>query len=131
MPQLPQLARTDRCPDEHCRAPIGTEHTRDCHVAICLHTGAQRLPHTEDPPADPDHDCGLQTWTGYPPGSVEAAAHGLWVRPATAADTPFTGWLPCQPGDPGARPDLDRVMRSATWDRRRQVYDITTEDARD
>lgn len=68
------------------------------------------------------HLCGQDVWTGWPHGAIEAAEYGLFVREATTADQPLTGWIPCQPTDPGAVPDLDRLVRSGTWNSVRQVF---------
>lgn len=124
MPDLPLLAPTADCPDQDCPATIGQRHGTECSIAICLDSGIQRKLCTVDTAADRTHGCGEQRWTGYPPGSVEAAAHGLWVRPATADDQPHTGWIPCEPGEPDAVPDLDRVMRAGQWNRARQVWEL-------
>ncbi len=124
MPELPQLALTSTCPDTDCRAHIGQRHSRECTTATCLHNGQQRALHLDE---QHEHDCGRQVWTGLPAGTVEAAAHGLWVRPAGADDAPATGWIPCEPQTPGAVPDLDRVMRSGQWNRARQRFDLPAE----
>ncbi len=129
MPDLPRLAKTTECPDPNCKATLGTRHTPDCSKALCLETGAQRKLHLEAA-SHLDHDCGQQAWTGYPPGAVEAAAHDLFVRLATPADQPHSGWIPCEPGTPGAVPDLDRVMRIGQWDRDRQRFHIPADTGR-
>lgn len=130
MPNLPQLARVDRCPD--CTVGIGVKHRIDCLVALCVMTGQARVLHAIDQPPPPAglpfdldvHTCGEAVWTGYPAGAVEAAAYGLFVRPADPADAPFVGWIPCEPGEPGAVPDLDRLVRSAQWNPIRQVFEL-------
>lgn len=119
------------CPK--CPAEIGQPHTAHCPVARCLHTGEQRLMHwafgprriavtariadvvmvTED---EDNHDCGSDLWTGEMPGVVEARAFGWWCRPATTADAPLTGWIPCPPDTPGAVLDLNRLFTHAIWD---------------
>lgn len=142
MPNLPTLALVDRCPEPDCQARIGEKHLIDCHTAICVMTGQQRILHAADPPppvtiaawcagvvpVDLDvHICGEDVWTGRPHGAVEAAANGLFVRPATTDDAPQTGWLPCQPGEPGAAPDLNRLVRTGTWNPIRQVWELPAE----
>ena len=157
MPDLPQLAIVDNCPD--CKAPVGASHERDCLVAICVTTGQQRVLHQDDAapptvqcidiyparPVEPTgapcllgcgippwrhvvpvdaHTCGEDVWVGYPHGSVTAASYGLFVRPATAADAPLTSWLPCHADEPGAVPDLDRLVRSGTWNPIEQVWEL-------
>lgn len=161
MPDLPQLAILDHCPDEDCRVPIGTSHLADCRVAICVSTGQQRILHADDHhvfgelPRNPHggldlaaldsmdsllvdvaggsvHVCGEDVWTGRRHGTVEAAAYGLFVRWATDAEREATddgpavsGWIPCEPGEPGAVPDLDRVVREGRWNPIRQVWELT------
>jgi len=131
MPDLPQLAIADQCPDPGCEVPIGTKHRIDCLTAVCLATGQQRITHADDwhvaghPIGNDDgHDCGEDLWTGRARGTAEAAAHGLFVRQATDADAPLTGWIPCQPGDPGAQPDLHRVARAGRWNPVRHVWEM-------
>ncbi len=132
MPSLPQLAPAANCPDRDCGVPIGTKHRPDCQIAICVSTGHQRLIHHHGerrPPVDLGealvdvHVCGEDVWAGYPHGAVEAAAAGLFVRPATP-DAPRTRWVPCTPGYPGAVPDLARVVKTGTWNPVRQVWEI-------
>jgi len=135
MPDLPKLNPVDSCPDSHCEAPIGRKHTMDCLVAVCVTTGQQRILHAGDPPpltaglhVEVDaHICGDDVWAGWPHGAVEAAAYGLFVRHTTDADAGLTGWIPCDPGEPGAVPDLDRLARSGTWNPIRQVWEMPAE----
>lgn len=134
MPDLPQLALIQQCPDSDCRAQIGQKHQPGCLVAICVTTGQQRILHGENPPPPADlpidadvHICGTDVWTGRPHGTDEAAEHGLYVRPAAAADSPLTGWIPCQPGEAGAVPDLDRVVRAGRWNPIRQMFELGSE----
>ncbi len=138
MPHLPKLASaeiTDQCPD--CKVRIGEQHLADCLVAICIISGQQRALHGELPdlpvpaglPVDLDvHTCGSDVWTGRLHGVVEAVAYGLWVRPATADESALTeGWVPCEAGEPGAVPDLDRLARTGRWNPIRQVWELAAE----
>lgn len=147
MPDLPQLPIVDRCPDLDCLVPIGTRHLPECHVAICISTGEQRILHADDRhafgglPRNPHggldlaaldaidtltldvHICGQDVWTGRRHGTVEAAAAGLFVRKADVEGS-LSGWIPCEPGAPGAVPDLDRVVRDGRWNPIRQVWEL-------
>ncbi len=139
MPDRPKLASAeiiDQCPD--CKVLIGEQHTADCLVAVCVTTGHQRALHADLPdlpvpaglPADLDiHTCGFDIWTGRIPGVVEAVAHGLWARPATADESALTeGWVPCGPDEPGAVPDLDRLARTGQWNPIRKRWELTEEE---
>lgn len=123
MPELPELA--DTCPDHDCKAPIGRKHGMDCSIAICLSTGHQRLLHQNGDtlpampglPIDVDvHICGDDVWSGWPRGTVEAIELGMYVQPALIDHSPGTpGWVRCEAGDPGAVPDIARIL-AGTWD---------------
>lgn len=121
---LPTLA--DVCPDPDCAAPIGAAHGRGCTVAICLSTGVQRTHHEDSnlptalfkAPIAAVHGCGTDVWGGWPRGTVEAIEHGWFVQPARG--TP--GWVRCEPTDPGAVPDLARVLTEGVWDNKRQTW---------
>lgn len=119
------LLVAETCPDADCETPIGLPHLRDCHIATCLPTGVQRLLHTIEPPAG-DHHCGDQVWAGHHGGAIEAFVEGWFVRPAVPGD-PGDGWIPCNPGEPGAVPDLDRVARSGTWNPDKRRWEIPLE----
>lgn len=139
MPHPPQPAPSANCPDLHCQAPIGAPHHHDCLIAICVSTGHQRILHATDEyaathsaPLNPDtpidaHTCGADVWAGHPHGATTAATAGLFARRATAADAPLTGWIPCPPDEPGAVPDIDRLVRSGTWNRTGQIWELPAE----
>lgn len=50
-------------------------------------------------------------WTGELPGSEECRARGWFAKPAKYKST----WIPCDPDDPAAMPDLERLIRIAPW----------------
>lgn len=139
MPDLPQLA--DVCPDTDCRAPIGTKHRKGCTVAICLSTGVQRALHENDDTLLPTpgltidvdvHICGDDRWGGWPRGTVEAIEHGMFVQPAAAAHSAGTpGWVRCEAGDPGAVPDIARVLNTGVWDPVRQTWKVAAHGRRE
>lgn len=131
MHQLPRLPVADRCPDEDCQVPIGARHQPDCGVAICVSTGHQRRLHDLGAPRPAIdlgdgivdvHICGEDRWAGIPRGAVEAAAAGLFVYPDTDSR-----WTPCEPGTPGAVPDLTRVTQTGTWNPIRQIWALPAE----
>lgn len=127
------LEKTDRCPD--CQVGIGEPHEEGCDVARCLWDGGQRLScdyaldYSDEPECDPrrvdpddPHDCGKDAWTGYWPGSREAAEFGWWVYwdgpdPDRGWDYRGRGWVRVSADHPGARPDLNRIHIEAQWDR--------------
>jgi hypothetical protein len=101
------------CPD--CGVAPGEEHHPHCDVARCLHHGGQRLGCVLDniAPDEPDgHDCGKDVWTGEWPGDAECREFGWYARRNPAGP----GYLPCDPHDDGAVPDLNRLVTEATWD---------------
>ncbi len=80
--QLVAEARNDlqeqprRCPD--CGASPGRPHESGCDVERCSVTGQQSLSCLCDPAEhDRDHDPLFARWTGYWPGSLEAASLGI------------------------------------------------------
>lgn len=122
-----------RCND--CGVEPGQPHVDGCDVPRCHWTGQQRLQCDGTLAAeicrvlraanradladdlahhldldDPDHDCGVDIWTGEWPGEGDARALGFycyWGPP----------WIECEPDHPGARPDLNRLATHARWDR--------------
>jgi hypothetical protein len=51
-------------------------------------------------------------WTGEWPGDADAIALGWYARMVPGV----TGWYPCGKDDPGAMPDLTRLMTEGRWD---------------
>lgn len=123
----------DHCGD--CGVAPGTAHEVGCDVARCLWTGGQRIQCDGGLTAeccralveagkadlaeeleqylgleDSDHDCGGDIWTGEWPSSADAAALGFWTRWGPP-------WITCLPDHPDARPDLNRLVTEARWDR--------------
>jgi hypothetical protein len=131
MPDLPRLPLADLCTDQDCKVPVGAEHRPDCTVAICVSTGHQRLLHLEGPRRPltdlgglvDAHVCGADIWTGYPRGTVEAAAAGLFV----VRDQSTGRWTPCPDSADGAVPDLTRVIQAGTWNPIRQCWLVPAE----
>jgi len=62
----------------------------------------------DDVPAD-----GQLPWTGYWPGTQECVELGWFAKRIPGKD----GWHPCDPDEPGAAPDLNRLHQDATWNR--------------
>ena len=101
-PDRPDNPAEAGCPD--CGTPRSGPHADQCDVAECLATGLQRLscPH--------DHDHGQDTWTGTWPGEADAVRLGLW-----AVGVAGEGWVACEPGTPGAVPDLNTLFATCVW----------------
>lgn len=64
--------------------------------------------------------------SGRYPGQVEAAQWGWFTRetaPYVAPDGHLGhGWERCSRGDPGATPDVSRLVVEAVWDRSQQRF---------
>ncbi len=60
---------------------------------------------------DADHDCGSDVWTGEWPGAADARLLGWFTRWTVA------GWQRCDPDYTEARPDMNRLVSEARWDR--------------
>lgn len=100
----------DDCGD--CGARPGEKHHPRCDVPRCLVTGLQRF--SCDLAVSPLHDCGEQIWTGACPGDAECELFGWFSRMTPG------GWVACEPGWPGAGPDVSRLNPLGTkvyWDR--------------
>jgi hypothetical protein len=90
----PPLQRS--CPD--CGAGIGEPHHPGCDVERCTVCAGQRWMC-----GCAGHQPLAAAWTGEWPGAAECRAQGWW------AVRLVDGWVPCPPGTPGAREDLNRL----------------------
>lgn len=63
-------------------------------------------------------------WTGIWPGTEECIEFGWFSR--WVSDGKSVGrsgkWQSCNPGDPDAQPDFNRLHVEAVWDRKRRRY---------
>ena len=97
----------------NCGVAPGQQHEQGCTVARCIYCGWQ----------DISCDCGdldrpMTTWTGIWPGDLECVEYGLfskWGPP----------WIPCDPDEPGAGPDLNELNRmhakgELVWDKEKE-----------
>jgi len=111
-PQVQERLRARRCEECHdCGMPVGYPHEEGCDVATCLTTGHQKLSCGVLRDTHPG-DCGEDVWTGYWPGTIQAAAAGLW-----ASLIPGRSWQPSNWSDLDAIPDLNGLTTMGTWDR--------------
>lgn len=60
-------------------------------------------------------------WSGYWPGSQEAAALGWFSRWVEGQ-----GWVQCERDDPGAGPDLNRLFTRTVWNPQTRQYTVRT-----
>src|SRR5262249_18838244 len=67
-------------------------------------------------PPPPDEE--RLPWTGEWPGERECREFGWWTKPNLAGP----GYMPCEPDDPEAGPDLNRLRRDAVWDGRQTRF---------
>ena len=56
-------------------------------------------------------------WSGEMPGAVECREFGWFTRQEEGH-----GWVPCQPGEPGATEDFNRLHATAVWDPRKKRF---------
>ena len=102
---------------QDCGAKIGELHAHDCDVERCAYCGGQLI------------GCGCTVpdddrlpWTGDWPGVELCQENGWYAR--LVADR---GWVSCGPGEPGAAPDLNRLLVEAVWDREKKGFVKKTE----
>jgi hypothetical protein len=99
--------RDDRCPE--CRVRPGQVHRAGCDIEQCPYCGGQLISCDcrRRPPLDD-----RMPWSGIWPGVAECQEFGWYARLV-----PGAGWVSCDPGEPGATEDLNRLHVEATWDR--------------
>ena len=103
----------DNCPD--CGVAIGENHLTNCDIERCPKCGLQLL----------SCDCSNEAldgvtwipWTGEFPGVAEARALGWYSKLI-----PGSGWVSCDPSDPDATEDLNRLYSECVWDSTKQVW---------
>lgn len=91
-----------------CGVAPGQPHIDGCDVARCIECGWQRIGCDHE---DSDDGWGA-IWTGEWPGDVECREFGFWCLDKCAEGK---GWVPCPPGTPGAREDLNRLSHAAAF----------------
>ena len=117
----PKVTLTD-CPD--CGAKPGEIHILGCTAERCCYCGGQLLmclicdgcPELDDeelwaPPLDDRLE-----WTGTWPGEEECREFGWYAKACPG------GWVPCDPEDPKAIPDLNRLYSDARYDRNKRRF---------
>jgi hypothetical protein len=103
-----EMVSHDRCPA--CGTRPGQLHHDGCDVECCSGCGGQRF----SCGCGDDEGLARLPWTGEWPGVAECREFGWYARLV-----PGHGWEQCGPDEPGARPDLNRLILKATWDRER------------
>jgi hypothetical protein len=104
------IKKLDRCPD--CGVGIGEIHMSGCDVERCPYCGGQLLScccfgnGLDFVPLDD-----AMPWTGLWPGTAECEEFGWYSKPGPR------GWQSCDPSEPEAMPDLNRLVKDARWDR--------------
>jgi hypothetical protein len=96
-----------------CGAAPGEHHRPDCDIERCPYCGGQLIVCGHDPPLDD-----RILWDGFWPGEKECAEHGWVVR----FDENQGKYIPCEPGDPDARPDINRFRLEYCWNRRKELW---------
>lgn len=107
------------CPD--CNASSSERHVRGCDIEPCPYCGGQLLScyHANDSIPLDDR----MIWTGEWPGTAECSEFGWFVTQGPQ------GRVPCNPSDPDAEPDLNRVHLQARWDRLNKQFVLPTDDS--
>jgi hypothetical protein len=107
---------SNNCPD--CDAVPGQLHRPGCDVERCPYCGRQMIAceHSHTAAERPPDDDRLP-WTGRWPGEAECERLGWYAKLV-----PGRGWVPCTKDEPGAEPDLNRLLKKARWDRSGMVW---------
>jgi len=102
-----------------CGVQPGQLHARGCDVERCPYCGGQLIfCSCKDPPGCGIPDDDRIPWTGEWPGEAECREFGWYAKRNIGGP----GWEPCQPDEPGAHPDLNRLHIEAVWDRERKRW---------
>jgi hypothetical protein len=109
----------DECPD--CGAARGEHHRLGCDVEQCPYCGRQFIS-CECRRRAPLDD--RLPWTGLWPGVAECREFGWYARLVKGR-----GWLACEPDEPGASEDLNRLQIEARWDRANKRFVLPQEEA--
>lgn len=107
------------CPD--CGVHENTIHINGCDVERCAKCGGQLLTcncYRHNLPRVP--------WSGEWPGKAECREYGFWCRwqvteRSIALGAPG-GWERCEPGDPCATEDLNRLHEECVWNQKLQRF---------
>jgi hypothetical protein len=95
------------CPD--CGAAQGKYHRLGCDVEQCPYCGGQLYVCGHEPPSDD-----RLAWDGCWPGERECIQNGWYVR----FDKGQGHYIPCDAGDPGAIPDINKFRIEYKWHRK-------------
>ena len=107
-----------------CGAQPGELHNPGCAVERCPDCGGQALQclhshgdrifceNTSNEVLTSD----LLPWDGEWPGVKECREYGFYCKMTQH------GWQPCSPNEPGAREDLNTLIRKCLWDRAQKKF---------
>jgi hypothetical protein len=135
-----RTAQKKACHD--CRAIPGAFHSPGCDTERCPYCGFQLIscPCLEDKRKRAWIEKNLLPWTGTWPGAEEAIEFGLYcrwepnerfeaeakrigrVRALRTLSGPLGRWVVCGKDDPEARPDLNRMVETSVWDRKKKRF---------
>jgi hypothetical protein len=98
-------SKSESCPD--CGTQPGSLHRPGCDLEQCPNCGRQAI------------SCGCTQsqlavrlpWPGDWPGIAECREFGWYAK-----KVPGVGWVSCEPDEPGAAEDLNRLAMEAEWD---------------
>ncbi len=111
-------SKSDNCPT--CSAKPGELHRPGCNVEQCPMCGRQLLgcEHflVDVKKAPPDAE--RMPWAGQMPGAWQCREFGWYAK----LNPQGQGYVPCQPDDPGAEPDLNRLAKEALWDPKQKRF---------